>query len=81
MIISILCFISWLHLNDDGCKSKGKNNCLKIRMIVSKIYSDFNCEVVYFSGDRSCSYEELANVMPQQDLDHVPVGKVDFSLF
>jgi len=79
MIIFILCF-SWLYLNDDGCKSKG-NNCLKIRMIVSKIYHDFNCEVVYFSGDRSCSYEELASVMPQQDLDHVSVGKVASSLF
>jgi len=57
------------------------------RIIVQKTHNDcfknmqrFNREVVYFSGDSSCSYGESANVMSQQHLSNVSVGKAGWFL-
>ena len=40
-----------------------------------QFYNRFNCEIVYFSGNSS--YGESANVVSQQDLGNVSVGKVN----
>ena len=46
---------------------------------MSQKYTRFNCEIVCFSGNSS--YGESANVMSQQDLSDVSVGKVDSFVF
>ena len=57
-----------------GYKSK-ENKCLEKSKLLFQKYTRFNCEIVYFSGTSTCRYG--ANVMSQQHLNNVSVGKVD----
>ena len=59
-----------------GYKSK-ENKCSEKSKLLFQKYTRFNCVIVYFSGTSSCSYGESTNVMSQQHLNNVSVGKVD----
>ena len=61
-------------------KSEKNKRSEKSKWLFQK-YTRFNCEIVYFSGNSSCSYGESANVLSQQDLNNVSVGKVDSFVF
>ena len=58
---------------ENNCSEKSffRKDCLS-----QKYTLVYNCKVVYFSGDRSYSYGGSGNVVPQQDLSSVSVGKL-----
>jgi len=66
--------MSVVYVNNGGIQEN--NNSEKSDCLSQKYISVYNCKVVYFSGDSSSNYGGSGNIVPQQDLSSVSVGKL-----